>query len=170
MRIGAVAAAAKSVGKTARSVYRLRERPDAASFAEAWDIAIEMGVDNVRDTAIERALHGEVVPRFYAGRQVGCVHRFNDRLLIAVLAGRYQDIEEQRWEKQRLRAYRAAIDLNELRRREKEALAEAERRLAEAEAKRDAAREEALDAEESAGEASAPAPRRRLGPPSIRFL
>jgi hypothetical protein len=165
-RIGAVAAAAKSVGKSARSVYRLRDRADAESFAEAWDIAQEMGVANARDTAIERALNGEVVPRFYAGRRVGSVHRYNDRLLLAVLAGRNQDIEEKRWDKQRVRAYRASIKLEDLRRREREALAAAERRLAEAEAKR-AEASRALQAAEDALRAPAPVVR---GPPRITFL
>ena len=163
-RISAVAAAAKSVGKTARSAYRLRERPGAESFAEAWDIALEIGLTNVRDNAIERALKGEVVPRFYRGKQVGLVHRQNLRLMIAVLTGLNQDIQEQRWEKQRVRRYRATIRIEELQRREKEAIAEAERRLEAAEARRDSLPPVDDD------EAAPPARIVQRAPPRIRLL
>ncbi len=167
-RIGAVAAAAKSVGKTARSVYRLRERPGAESFARAWDIALEIGLFNVRDNAIERALKGEVVPRFYRGKQVSLVHRHNYRLMIAVLTGLNQNIEEKRWEKQRIRAYRATIKLEELHRREREALAIAEQRLAAAEARRDSL--PPLEGDGSQAKASPSPPPALRAPPRIRML
>lgn len=82
---GCVTLAAKAVGKTRKSAYRLRERPDAASFAAAWDKAIAWGRGRTLDVALERALCGEEVPVMRLGRCVGIRHRFDDRLTIAVL-------------------------------------------------------------------------------------
>lgn len=94
-RVGSVATAARSVGRTARSAYRLRARPDAAEFAVAWDCAVDRGADNMRDHFVDRALNGAIVPRFYAGRQVGVVHRFYDRCGLAVLSGGGKGVAER---------------------------------------------------------------------------
>lgn len=82
---GCVAVAARGVGKTKASAYRLRERPGAASFAAAWEKALGWGRDRTVDTALEIALCGEKVPVIRNGRCVGIVHRPNDRLMLAVL-------------------------------------------------------------------------------------
>ena len=92
---GSVSAAAKSVGKTRRGAYDLLGRPGAESFAAAWDEAAERGADNLRDNVIDRALHGAVVPRFYAGRQTGVVHRYYGSLAVAVLGGRGVGVAER---------------------------------------------------------------------------
>ena len=55
---GSVGAAARAVGMSRMSAYRLRERPGAASFAHAWDIAIESGQSRLFDYAMERAVNG----------------------------------------------------------------------------------------------------------------
>ena len=83
--IGCVTAAAKHVGMTPKSAYRLRNHAGATSFAAAWDKSIGQGRANADDTAIGRALHGEVIPVFYRGHQIGERRRYNDRLLITVL-------------------------------------------------------------------------------------
>jgi hypothetical protein len=82
---GCVTRAAKGVGKTKASAYRLRERPGAGSFAEAWDKAIGWGQDRAIDTALERGLCGEQVPVMRDGRCVGIRHRYDNRLTMAVL-------------------------------------------------------------------------------------
>ncbi|MDT7530499.1 hypothetical protein OVY29_17705 [Sphingopyxis sp. SE2] len=41
--MGSVGQAARAVGMGRRSAYRLRDRPGAESFAQAWDRAISMG-------------------------------------------------------------------------------------------------------------------------------
>ncbi len=82
---GCVKAAAKHVGMTAKSAYRLRSRADAASFAAVWDQARREGFARTRDNAVERALYGERVPIYRGGRQVGTRVRFNDRLILAVI-------------------------------------------------------------------------------------
>lgn len=84
-RIGSVRAAAHAVGMTPRAAYALREKDGAESFSAAWEEALARGRAQVRDTAIERALHGEVVPRYRAGRFMGYRMRHNDRLLVGVL-------------------------------------------------------------------------------------
>ena len=59
---GSVSAAARHVGKTARSAYRLLDCEGAGEFALAWDAAIEGGIDRTTSDALHRALHGALVP------------------------------------------------------------------------------------------------------------
>ena len=82
---GCVTVAAKGVGKTRKSAYRLRERPGAESFAAAWDRAMGWGQDRTIDVGLERALLGERVPIVRDGRCVGERLRYDNRLTIAVL-------------------------------------------------------------------------------------
>ena len=82
---GCVSVAARGVGMTRRSAYRLRERPGAESFAASWDRARGWGEDRTVDVALEKALRGERVPIVRNGRCVGEAHRYDNRLLLAVL-------------------------------------------------------------------------------------
>lgn len=82
---GCVGVAAKGVGMTRRSAYRLRERPGAARFAAAWDRAQSWGQDRTVDVGLERSLYGERVPIVRNGRVVGEIHRHDNRLAMAVL-------------------------------------------------------------------------------------
>lgn len=83
--MGVVARAARAVGVSATAAYKLRDRPDAAGFAAAWDMALEMGRDRAFEVAIDRATNGIAVPRFYRGRQVGTRHRYDYRLALAAI-------------------------------------------------------------------------------------
>ena len=85
-RIGVVRAAARAVGRSAKSAYALRHRagPDSG-FTRAWDRALARGREQALDTAIDRALTGEATPVFYRGRQVGERRRYDNGLLIAAL-------------------------------------------------------------------------------------
>lgn len=85
-RIGVVSAAAKAVGMSRNSAYKLRERDGAESFAAAWDMAMEMGHDNAHEHAITRAIEGYTVPYYYGGLLRGEVRRYDNRLLLALLA------------------------------------------------------------------------------------
>jgi hypothetical protein len=87
-RCGSVIAAAKHVGMSASSAYRLLDREGSESFAKAWDEAAEMGRDRVRDCSIDRATHGAWVPVMRKGKIVRMEFRYFDRLAIAVLSGR----------------------------------------------------------------------------------
>ena len=82
---GCVSVAARGVGMTRKSAYRLRERPGAESFAAAWDRAQGWGQDRTVDVGLERALLGERVPIVRNGRVVGEVRRYDNRLAMAVL-------------------------------------------------------------------------------------
>jgi hypothetical protein len=85
-RIGSVSAAAQAVGKTARSAYQLRDKAGAESFAAAWECAKALGQEQAQRVAIQRALHGEVIPQFRNGHFLGYKIVQNDRMLISVLS------------------------------------------------------------------------------------
>ena len=55
---GLVALAAKEVGMTRMSAYRLRRAPYAGAFARAWDVARERAGTLIEDIAFERAIEG----------------------------------------------------------------------------------------------------------------
>lgn len=82
---GNVARAARAVGKTPQSAYRLRDHPGAASFRRAWDEALASGESYQIDVAMERSLLGERVPIVRSGVCVGERLRFDDRLIMAAL-------------------------------------------------------------------------------------
>lgn len=77
--------AAKSVGMSAAAAYSLRNRNEAGAFRVAWDVALAIGVRALGDAVISRALHGEAVPIFHKGEQVGERRRFDNRLAQFVL-------------------------------------------------------------------------------------
>jgi hypothetical protein len=84
-----VVEAARRVGMSAESAYRLRRHAGATAFIEAWDSALDHAVQRLVDTAFARAIHG--VPRavFHKGEQVGEQRIYSDRLLTFLL--RYHD-------------------------------------------------------------------------------
>jgi hypothetical protein len=82
---GVVAAAAGAIGVSPQAAYKLRRRPDAAEFAAAWDRALDEGRDRAFDVAVAQAQHGCWVPRYYRGRYVGTLHRYDNRLPLAAL-------------------------------------------------------------------------------------
>jgi hypothetical protein len=108
-RCGCVARAARAVGKTPRSAYRLLESEGAESFAEAWDQAIARGVDALRWNALDRALHGAWVPVVRRGRIVSFEHRRSDRLAIALLSGRKASVADNRERASSRRKYRMKL-------------------------------------------------------------
>ena len=77
---GSVAAAAGAVGMSRESAYRLRARPDAAGFRQAWEAALDYAYHRLGEAALDRALNGVPVPVFYKGEQVGERRHFDERL------------------------------------------------------------------------------------------
>lgn len=78
--------AARKVGLSPQSYYRLIEKPGAESFAKAVDLAIDHGLMQLRLDSTRRGLEGEdEVPVFRRGRHVRTELRRNDRLAMAVL-------------------------------------------------------------------------------------
>lgn len=124
---GSVARAARAVGMSPRSAYRLLDAPGADGFAAAWDRAIEEGIEAVRADALERALGGAFVPVFRRGRLVRVEHRRCDRLAIALLAGKDRAVDDYRRTAVARRKYRADMRALDARRAAERARAEAVR-------------------------------------------
>ena len=106
---GCVARAARAVGMTSRSAYRLLEAEGADSFAEAWDQAIARGIERLRADAMDRALHGAWVQVMRRGKIVRMERRINDRLAIALLSGRDHSVADRRERASSRRKYRLML-------------------------------------------------------------
>lgn len=87
-RCGSVRAAARHVGLSARSAYRLLDMEGADSFAVAWDQATDIGIARLQAEALERSLNGAFVPVYRRGRLVRVEYRRCDKLATAMLGGR----------------------------------------------------------------------------------
>ena len=124
-RCGSVARAARAAGMTPRSAYQLLDSPAADSFAEAWDRAIEEGIERVRADALERALAGVFVPVFRRGRLVRVEHRRCDKLALALLSGHRRDVDYQRQTAVARRHYKAAMNARDAELAEQRSRAEA---------------------------------------------
>ena len=84
-RLPSVAAAARSVGMSPGSAHRLRAAAGAQDFALAWDEALEIGLEEARSRALERAVLGRIVTVKRRGIVVGTTVRYDDRMLLAAL-------------------------------------------------------------------------------------
>ena len=83
-----VSEAAKSVGRSRQSAYRLRSRLKGQPFDLAWEVAFHHSYDVLAHAALDRALNGVEVPVFFQGEQVGSYRRYDERLTVALL-GRF---------------------------------------------------------------------------------
>jgi hypothetical protein len=83
-----VAEAARSVGLSRTSAYRLRSKLKGKPFDLAWEVAFHHSFDVLAHAALERALNGVEVPVYYQGEMVGTYRRFDERLTVALL-GRF---------------------------------------------------------------------------------
>jgi hypothetical protein len=68
--MGSIGAAAKAVGMSRRSAYKLRDRDGADGFAHAWDRALDLGRGRMFDYAMDRALNGITTVRILRGGAV----------------------------------------------------------------------------------------------------
>lgn len=83
---GQVRLAAKSVGMSRESAYKLRRAPRAAAFARAWDAARHHAGAFLEDVAFERAIEGVEHNVYNEYGEVICTKRVvNDRLLMFLL-------------------------------------------------------------------------------------
>jgi hypothetical protein len=80
-----VSTAAKSVGMSRQSAYRLRARLIGQPFDLGWEAAFELGLQQLAHRALDRALNGTAVPIFYKGEQVGERRVFNERATLNLL-------------------------------------------------------------------------------------
>jgi hypothetical protein len=83
---GLVSAAARAVGLSRESAYKLRRAAHAEAFARAWDAARHHAGGFIEDMAFERAIEGVEQPVFNEYGEVICAKRvYNDRLLTFLL-------------------------------------------------------------------------------------
>ena len=83
---GLVSAAAKAVGMSRESAYRLRRSPYGAAFARAWDAARQYAGGPLEDIAFERAIEGVAHNVYDEYGEVVCTKQvYNDRLLMFLL-------------------------------------------------------------------------------------
>jgi hypothetical protein len=98
--------AARSVGMSRQSAYRLRNRLARTPFALAWEVALESGLQQLAHALLDRALNGVEQPHYYHGELVGTSRRYDNRLATWLLAnpwkvGRHQAARElvgENWE------------------------------------------------------------------------
>jgi hypothetical protein len=84
-----VADACRAIGMSERSAYALRARPEAVSFRNAWDAALDYAIRRLSDAALSRALHGVPKRVFFQGAQIGENRHYDERLTMFLL--RYRD-------------------------------------------------------------------------------
>ena len=82
---GSVRHAAKRINMAPEGAYQLRLAAGSEGFRQAWQAALDLGVQRLVDIAIDRATDGVAVPVFYKGDQVGERRWYNDRLLMFLL-------------------------------------------------------------------------------------
>lgn len=82
---GSVTRAAGMVNMAQANCYALRRAPGAEEFRRAWDAALDFGVQRLKDIAFERAIEGQLIPVFVAGKLMGFRRKHNDRLLMFIL-------------------------------------------------------------------------------------
>ena len=82
---GSVRRAAAMVNMSNANAYALRRAPGAEGFRRAWEAALDFGVKRLKDLAFERAVEGELVPVFVAGKLMGFRRKHNDALLMFCL-------------------------------------------------------------------------------------
>jgi hypothetical protein len=85
---GSIKAAAHAVNMTPEGAYQLRRHPEAGEFRKAWEAALALGVQQLENVAMHRALHGQDVPVYSYGKLIGKRTVYNDRLLMFLLRNR----------------------------------------------------------------------------------
>ena len=77
---GCVEAACRSAGVSRSGAYAFRNRYDARRFRCAWDAALDVGIQRLRDCAVSRAINGVARPVYFQGKQVGERRYYDERL------------------------------------------------------------------------------------------
>jgi hypothetical protein len=85
-----VAEAAREVGMSRQSAYRLRARLQGEPFDFAWDAAFKSAFDRLAEAAMDRAMNGVEVQHYHKGEVVGSSRRFDERFTIALLKMRHE--------------------------------------------------------------------------------
>ena len=82
---GSVAVACDSVGLHVSGAYKLRSEPGGASFARAWNAALDAGIAALKTVAFGRAVNGVPMTLFYHGEPAATTTRHDNRLLMSLL-------------------------------------------------------------------------------------
>jgi hypothetical protein len=82
---GCVSRAARYVNMSKEGAYWLRRQPGSDAFRAAWEAALNLGVQRLKDEVYERALEGQLHPVFIGGKLKGFKRVKNDRLLMFAL-------------------------------------------------------------------------------------
>jgi len=85
---GIVSEAARHIGKSMEAIYKLRQRPGAEGFRQAWDAALDRGVARLESGALARAIAGEERLVVSAGKVLGSEIRHNEALTMFFLRQR----------------------------------------------------------------------------------
>lgn len=85
-----VTKAARAVGMSRQSAYKLRARLKGEPFDLAWTAALRCRFDALAEAAMERAVNGVEVPHFHNGELIHTSRRFDERLTVALLMMRDQ--------------------------------------------------------------------------------
>ena len=80
-----VATAARRVGMSRQSAYKLRAREQGEAFDLAWAIALEQAYRQLQSAALARALNGTEVPVYQRGELIGTRQHFDERLTCFLL-------------------------------------------------------------------------------------
>lgn len=78
------------------SVYEWRKTDSV--FAEAWEAAVEKGIDKFEQEVRRRAFEGVEKPVFQGGLEVGRVREFSDTLAVLTMKGRRKKVYADRVE------------------------------------------------------------------------
>ena len=83
-----VSIAARAVGMSRQSAYKLRTRLRGEPFDAAWEQTFHTRFDALAEAALERALNGVEVQHYYNGELIGTSRKYDERLTLALLAMR----------------------------------------------------------------------------------
>lgn len=89
---GSVAEACRVVNRSASTAYRLRAKPAAKAFRDAWTAAQGLAYRQVFEMAMDRAVIGTEQPIYHKGEQVGFKTTYSDRLLCYLLGHLKPDV------------------------------------------------------------------------------
>ena len=85
-----VSSASKLINVSREYMYRVRKLEKNKEFADAWDDALQVGVDTLEEEARRRAM-GYDEPVYYQGKQCGSIKRYSDTLIIFLLKAHRPD-------------------------------------------------------------------------------
>ena len=95
---GSVMGACEAVGMSRNSAYKLRARPNAESFAAAWDAALGAPVRKITVDDLEfRAYHGLIQPVLFRGKYRGAWRKPDNSALLRL--HRQHERRAERWER-----------------------------------------------------------------------